>query len=77
MKKNLLRVGVASATLATGSAFAAVPTEITTAITDSQTDALAMIAAAGAAGVVAMGAAMLWSMGISLVPKFLKRGANK
>lgn len=77
MKKNLLRASVAVATLGAGSAMAAVPTEITTAITDSQVDTLAIIGAAGAAGVVAMGAAMLWSMGISLVPKFLKRGANK
>lgn len=54
MKKQLLRLSALSAA-AIGSAHAALPTEVTTAVTTYQTDALAAIGMVMAAGVVIWG----------------------
>lgn len=54
MKKQALAVGTALSTLA-GSAFAAVPTEVTTALTDGKADVMTV---AGAAIIILIGVAV-------------------
>lgn len=75
MKKSLLAVGMA-ASLGTQQAMAAVPAEVTTAITDLSADAITIIGLAGVAAVGVMGVGIAWTMGLSIVPKFLKRGSR-
>jgi hypothetical protein len=76
LKKAVAGV-VGGTAIAAGSVTAAVPTEVTDAISTLQSDALTLIGAAGAGAVVVLAASMAWNLGLSIVPKFLKRGASK
>ncbi|BBB26246.1 hypothetical protein [Amphritea japonica] len=74
--KNAAMGSVAGLAVMSGSANAAVPTEITDAIIAFVADALLLLAAVGGGAVSIMAVAMLWNLGLALVPKFLKRGAR-
>lgn len=76
MNKKLLVSAVSAATLVAGSVNAAVPTEIGTSITALQADAIELLGLAGAGGVAVLAVGLVWGLGMSIVPRFLKRGAK-